>query len=281
VILQQAKQIDYLGAGIATNVPVNGLAFTSRDAYIDSGTVFTGTGGITIGAGRTLGIREGFSLGRDLTNHGVLAPGLQLGSITVQDFAQFADGQLNIQLAGYALTYVDTQYDRVIATDTALLGGKLSVSFLSGYVPKAKDTFDVVTAASILGTFSSFDLPMLPSGLVWNVSKSGTAFTLSVVSADFNHNGVVDMADYIVWRDARNTNVTPGSGADATGNGFVDDADYQVWRANFGNVQGTASGSGAGSLAAGGVPEPASLGLLGCSAAAIVSFRARRKRARV
>ena len=50
---------------------------------------------------------------------------------------------------------------------------------------------------------------------------------------DFDHNGVVDMADYVVWR-AAHTTFDPR--ADANGDGRVDDADLAVWRANFGQT---------------------------------------------
>lgn len=52
---------------------------------------------------------------------------------------------------------------------------------------------------------------------------------------DYNQNGVVDAADYVVWRKTLGaTGITPYSGADGNGNGMVDDADYGVWRSHFG-----------------------------------------------
>jgi cyclophilin family peptidyl-prolyl cis-trans isomerase len=255
LVLNRAKQIDYLGPNLQTTVPAAGLTFTSRDAFIDAGTTFTGTGGLGIGAGRTLGVREGVSLGRDLSNDGTLSPGLQLGAITVQDYVQFPDGRLNIQLAG---TTVDTQYDRVVATGLAAVNGRLSVSYLGGFSPSVGNSFTFLTASSITGTFSTFDLPELAAGLVWNISKTNTAYMLTIVAADFNRDGVVNAADYTLWRNTFNTSVTPYSGADANGDGFVNDIDYVIWRANLGNVQGTASGAGAGDLGPAGVPEPGS-----------------------
>jgi PEP-CTERM motif len=60
---------------------------------------------------------------------------------------------------------------------------------------------------------------------------------------DYNHNGVVDAADYVVWRD------TLGSTTDFRANGsndgasmdVIDQADYDVWRNAFG--QGAGSGA--------------------------------------
>jgi len=60
---------------------------------------------------------------------------------------------------------------------------------------------------------------------------------------DYNHNGSVDAADYVVWRD------TLGSTTDFRANGsnegasldVIDQADYDVWRSAFG--QGAGSGA--------------------------------------
>lgn len=58
---------------------------------------------------------------------------------------------------------------------------------------------------------------------------------------DYNHNGIVDGADYIIWRD------TLGSTTDFRANGsnegasldFIDQADYDVWRGAFGEGSGS------------------------------------------
>jgi hypothetical protein len=93
---------------------------------------------------------------------------------------------------------------------------------------------------------------------------------------DFNGNGVVDAADYTVWRD----NLGSSSNAPLHGNGDatvgVGPGDYTLWKSNFG-ATALASGppalttgrilysplvAGAGSMSGSAVPEPATAWLL-------------------
>jgi cyclophilin family peptidyl-prolyl cis-trans isomerase len=256
LVMEKVQQVDYLGYGLSTEVPEDGLTFSTRDAFIDTGTVFTGPGELGVGVGRTLGIRGGVSLQRNLVNQGTLAPGLELGSITAADYFQFPSGTLEIQLFG---TVADTKYDRVVATDTAWLAGTLDVSLVGGFNPGPGSSFTVLTAGSIVGAFSALELPMLSPGLVWDYNRSQTSITLSVAAADFNRDGVVDAADYVLWRSTQNSDVTPFSGADGNGDGRVDADDLQIWQANIGNLRGTTGGGGSIVSV---VPEPSSALLL-------------------
>lgn len=81
--------------------------------------------------------------------------------------------------------------------------------------------------------------PLLDDLRYWN-----SLLTAADLTGDFNSNGVVDAADYVVWR------ANLGAG--------YSQADYNTWRSNF-----AATGSGlalTNSIA--GVPEPKTLGLL-------------------
>ena len=75
------------------------------------------------------------------------------------------------------------------------------------------------------------------------------------VLGDYNHDGIVDAADFTVWRNALGANVTPYSGADGSGNGIVDQADCGVWKTHFGQSVGSGGSAGA-SPSQGAVPEP-------------------------
>lgn len=78
------------------------------------------------------------------------------------------------------------------------------------------------------------------------------------LSGDYNHDGQVDAADYVVWRNSNGENGIDLP-ADGSGNGTVDDADYLVWR---NAVTATAAANGAMN-----VPEAGTLVL---SAAALM-----------
>jgi PEP-CTERM motif len=80
------------------------------------------------------------------------------------------------------------------------------------------------------------------------------------VPGDFNSDGIVNAADYTIWR---NTEGQTGANlaADATGpsgtpDGVVDNLDYQFWVSHFGQT------SGAGALSGSTVPEPGTLAML-------------------
>jgi hypothetical protein len=114
--------------------------------------------------------------------------------------------------------------------------------------------------------------------LVFRYRTSGGAFvdaavqyvTSAAVAGDYNSNGVVDAADYVIWRKKLGPGSLPNEGGISPG--VVDTADYNFWRSRF----GATSGSGA-ALGAGSVPEPGTLLL--CLGSPIVGllFGIRRK----
>ncbi len=77
------------------------------------------------------------------------------------------------------------------------------------------------------------------------VANFGNKFAVEL-PGDFNRDGFVDQADYIVYRKTVNMAVaTPYDGADGSGNGTVGPEDLAVWQANFGRTLGGGGGGGA------------------------------------
>lgn len=83
------------------------------------------------------------------------------------------------------------------------------------------------------------------------------------IAGDYNNNGTVDAADYVLWRNGgplQNETVTIGS---------TTPEDYDAWRGNF----GAHAGGGAGAALAGSVPEPTSIYLLVLAFASMFGVR--------
>ncbi len=156
---------------------------------------------------------------------------------------------------------------------TAVQGGTLSIS--NAYLADANDVL-LTTGATFNLNFAGtdtirsllFDNAGQATG-TWGAPGSGAAHTSSLFSGtgllnvttavgpvgvpgDYNGNGVVDMADYVLWRNGGPLQNEVNS------IGVVDSTDYDSWRARFGNTSG--SGSSLGSSSA--VPEPTSLVLV-------------------
>jgi hypothetical protein len=113
---------------------------------------------------------------------------------------------------------------------------------------------------------------VLGGGLAWDTSQLSVDGTLCAGACivpgtgDYNGNGVVDAADYTLWRDTLGSQLDLR--ADGNGDGTVDEADYVFWNDRFGNVIGT------GSRAA--VPEPTAALLFTTSLVGLFWQRARR-----
>jgi FG-GAP repeat len=103
-----------------------------------------------------------------------------------------------------------------------------------------------------------------------SLGGAGNVYVATLPAGDYNSNGIVDAADYTVWRDSLGLTGI-GLAADGNGNGMIDSGDYDVWQANFGKT----AGNGVGSAATADVPEPSTAALLviGC----IVALVARRR----
>jgi hypothetical protein len=121
------------------------------------------------------------------------------------------------------------------------------------------------TSLAIADAVRSFDLTFFSGGLL---SATGSLFVDDISAAlalaapllagDYNDDGFVDAADYVVWRKNLGGSFLPN---ETVSLGVVDDADLDAWKANFGNTGGPGSGVG-NSNSAGQVPEPSSLALL-------------------
>jgi hypothetical protein len=107
-------------------------------------------------------------------------------------------------------------------------------------------TFSTDTGLERTNSANLFELPITP-----------------FVAGDFNDDGLVNLADYTVWRD--NLGASDESALNGNGNmtNGVDVDDYELWKTNFGPA-----GSDSLAVSNAAVPEPGTLTLLGLLVAA-------------
>ncbi len=263
------NQVDFVAASRSLTVTGGGkVNFNNNIDLAALGAVNVNSTGVVGGSGRINGTLNNNS-------GGTVAPGTSAGTLTVDgNYVQNAAAALNIEIGGTAANAFDKL---VVGGALAVLGnGTLNVSLINGFVPSAADSFQILFATNNLANNTRFInttaapnnvLTMLGVGTfkVNYVYGAGGSVTLTNfmgiggVPGDYNGNGVVDTADYVVWRNTLGTSVPNGTGADGDGNGTIQDADYTFWKARFGNTSGSGSGSATGAAT---IPEPTSIALL-------------------
>lgn len=105
------------------------------------------------------------------------------------------------------------------------------------------------------GFYGDYDVTVNGHTYSLSLKKGTTAYSLIAAPGDYNGDGTVDAADYIVWRSTMGS--TSDLRADGNGDRVIDDNDFAIWRSTLGTTY--PSGLGATST----VPEPTAILLLG------------------
>lgn len=194
-----------------------------------------------------------------LVNRGVVAPDF----IRTTRYEQTTGGTLEFRLA-------ESSSSALRSSLGAELDGTASVELAEGFLPIAGSTFTLLTTSAlgdITGQFSQLEL-ISPLGVLFDgeLEYAPEAVHFRVLAAelapevggDFNRDGLVNSADYIVWRNSLGQ-TGPGLAADANRDNLVGPEDLDIWRTGFGRR--ISHGPDAPTVFAAAVPEPATASL--------------------
>jgi hypothetical protein len=123
----------------------------------------------------------------------------------------------------------------------------------------------------LVSSFYFADRDLSPSEIFALGGPTAGGIFESIFVGDYNSDGVVNAADYIVWRNSFGQTGT-GLPADGNGNQEIDADDYTLWKSHFGQTMG----SGGLTSPTATVPEPS---LVGICYLALVTWIARFRRA--
>jgi T5SS/PEP-CTERM-associated repeat protein len=205
---------------------------------------------------------------------GTLAPGnpdQSAGSTNITgNYTHQSAATLQIEIGG---TAQGTQHDYLNVEGIASMAGALELVLINDFMPAPDDEFVVFNTETLwLGAFSNVadgDRLATTGGLgsflvhygptsSFDANQVVLSDFLPTLLGDYNGDGTVNAADYVVWRKNDNT-----------------PASYNTWRMHFGETVG--NGSGAATAADAAVPEPASLAMF-VLAAAVAMLRLPRRR---
>ena len=196
-------------------------------------------GELHLGPGAELG-GTGTISGKVVNESGIVWPGGTVGSdiwsgtlSLTGDLEQYADGALYTELGG---TVASAEYCVLAVSGTAELDGELRILPVSDFVPEEGQEFEILTAGSVTGEFTS-----LTADGRWCVAYEPTRVTVALAEpGDCNEDCAVDLDDITWWSDcmAGPGVAAPGGCecADADEDGDVDLADYAEMQRRFGGA---------------------------------------------
>ncbi len=240
------------------------LEVTGGDLAIAAGEVVDATSGMTIDvtAGALINDGELNAINADLSFSAGIVNNGQLnlinstvdgdlvngttGSATLLGSNTFGD-DLDLSATSSLILGIDSaiDFEQVVVGGDAAVDGVLNVSLGDGFTPAAGQQFALLTAASVVdegltlvgAAAGQFDLLVTGSSVVLQATGG--------LAGDYNADGVVNAADYTVWRDGLGTTFSQ--------------ADYGVWAANYGATL---------PVNANAVPEPSTALLIALAGAA-------------
>jgi hypothetical protein len=250
------------------------LRLENNNIIIEQGATFSGAGAMVIPDGSHMVAENLADIGVLLDMQGAFRPGNSegIGRVNLFDYQQTSTSELFVEIKGTSLN----AFDRLVASGDVIIDGYLSIDIDEvspdvPFVPTLGQTFNIITANTVTGTFDFADVSGMPAGLAFHIAYLSNAVQLQVVnkplfSADFDDDGDVDSTDLAIWRGAFDLNQL----GDADGDNDSDGNDFLIWQRQLGSIPATPAG--------GGVPEPGSLALAALAWAGLRVAKPRERR---
>lgn len=149
---------------------------------VDGEVIFNAPGAmVTLQAGGTL---DGSgTLQADLVQNGEVAPGNSTGTLTVEgDLNQSASAATSIELS-------PTGTDLLNVTGTATLAGSLTINLIDGGSPALGDSYTILTASSVTGTFADITVNGLAA---FDITYNATSVVLTATNPEL---------DFSIWAE--------------------------------------------------------------------------------
>jgi len=166
---------------------------------VDGTLAGSGTTGISVTGGMILG--AGALKGNVSIGGGGTKPTINVGDSgkagllkITGTYAQLSTGTMNVSIGG---TTVGTQFSQLQVSGAASLGGTLTAALVNGFTPTVGQTFTVLTASSVAGTFSNSTIA-INSTEHFSVSYTSTGVVLTVASGPVSNSASTALASLMV-----------------------------------------------------------------------------------
>ncbi|MBA3484980.1 MAG: hypothetical protein H0T51_24550 [Pirellulales bacterium] len=245
---------DKAGLGAVTTLAAGGRLNSLNGVALDGGEIMTASGAAEIAgkftnqgtvngptaAGQFLTFADDVDGIGSYTGNVLFSDGFSAGAsptqVSLENVAFDATAELSIELGGAT---PGSQFDQLTVAGDAMLSGKLKMSLINDFTPSIGQTFTILSANAVDGTFTTEILPSVP-GLVFDVIYNTQSVVLIVspaFTADFDNDGDVDGGDLNQWHGDFGVNAL----SDADNDGDSDGADFLTWQRQLGSVPAVAA----------------------------------------
>ncbi len=236
---------------------INGPLALTGDFRVYNGATLSGTGQLLVDNASQLRVDNNAAINVAVANLGRFYIDTAPASATVAGFSQAASGVYEAEIDGVT---AGSQYDQLLVTGNAVLGGHLEIQLNQNGGTYADPTvagdlhvFALINAGSLSGDFDNVTyggstlfpefavgpggdfVSLAACGLFRAVDYSTNGLQLinyRAIRGDANGDGLVDGTDFNIWNANKFTTGTTWSQGDFNCNGTTDGSDFNLWNSN-------------------------------------------------